>query len=257
VLSGLAAASVPACSLAQGAPASPGGRISLDGGGLKFGGPIIMAGTTNVLPLLKRSDVQSHIGLSLRQKNELNEILTGPQRITVNLVDHGDKDDAARQRELEKQVAAQVGGPEEKVKAVLKPEQYSRLQELQLQWKGVLILADQKIADKVGISRETRPEINKIVGEYNMEKMKVMQSLMQVDETPRQDGNNVQLRRMVKMNTKELENPLSPAYKALDEAKKAAEKKVLAALTPEDRDSWRKAQGAPFTFRTDIAGNRF
>lgn len=226
-------------------------------GGLRFGSPIMVSGGTGLLPLLRRSDVQSGVSLSLRQKQQLAEVLNSPQRITINMVNNGNLDEEARRKEMEKQVAAQLGGPEEKIKAVLRPEQFARLQELMLQWRGPLILGDAKTADRLKISPESRAEIHKAAAEYQAVKAEVMASLTQVNDTPGQDGPNKSLRRMVRVNTEELEYPLSPAYKKLDAAKKEAEKRILDVLTPEERDSWRKAQGAPFTFRTDIRGNRF
>ena len=184
-------------------------------------------------------------------------MLNGPQKFTINMVNNGNLSEDERKKEMEKQIAAQLGGPEEKIKAILKPEQYSRLQELMLQWRGPVILGDAKIADKLKIEPEHRSQIAQIVSEYNAAKMKVMASLTQVDDRPSQDGNNVRLARVVRVNAEELENPLSPSYKELDSAKKEAEKRIMAILSPEESTAWHKAQGAPFTFRTDIKGNRF
>jgi hypothetical protein len=249
------AVSASAACIAQAPDAPP--PTPFGAGGFRIGGPIMMSGGNTLVPLLRRSDVQSGIALSLRQKQQLAEILNSPQRITINMVNNGNLDEEARKKEMEKQVAAQLGGPEEKVKALLKPDQFERLQELLLQWKGPLILGDAKSADRLKLSPESRTDIAKAVNEYQAVKNEVMASLTQVNDTPGQDGPNKSLRRMVKVNTQELENQLSPAYKKLDAAKKDAEKRILDALDPAERDSWRKAQGAPFTFRTDIPGNRF
>jgi hypothetical protein len=227
-------------------------------GGLPFGGPIMVSGGTNLLPLLKRPDVQSTLGLGLRQKNELNDVLNSPQKFTIKMVDNGNLSDDERKKEMDKQIAAQLGGPEEKIKAILKPEQYSRLQELMLQWRGPIILGDAKVADRLKLEPEHRAQIAQIVSEYNAEKMKVMASLTQVSDSSDGAGNSGKVQRMMRVNTQELENPLSPSYKALDGAKKDAEKRILAVLSSDEAAAWQKAQGAPFTFRTDIKGsNRF
>jgi hypothetical protein len=225
----------------------------LEGGG---GLPVFaMAGTRNLLPLLKRSEVQSTIGLDLKQKQALDDLLNNPQRsaIRINATNEGDRDPEKIKKQIEDQIKAQQGGIDERIKSVLRPEQYDRLQQLDLQWRGLLALADQKVADRLKIAPAHRGEIGKISADYQAIKGQVMMELAQKSE----EGAGNERRVMVRMNTKELENPLSPAYKKLDEAKKDAEKKIMAVLSSEERVTWKAAQGAPFVFRTDQRGNRF
>jgi hypothetical protein len=214
-----------------------------------------MAGQRSLLPLLKRPEVQNAISLDLKQKQALEDLLNNPQRsaIRINAVNEGDRDPEKIRKQIEDQIKAQQGGVEERIKSVLKPDQYDRLLQLDLQWRGPLALADQKVADRLKIAQESRREIAPIAGEYHAVKAKVMMELAQQS----QEGSGGQVRVMMKLNTKELENPLSPSYKKLDAAKKEAEKKILAVLSPEDKATWKQAQGAPFVFRTDQRGNRF
>jgi hypothetical protein len=247
----------------QGGPGGPGGpggqggpgRILLGGPG---GGPMVMPSFRSVLSLLRRPDVQNHLSLSLKQKQTLAELLDNPKPRTIRFEanDTTARDPEAIRKSIEEQVRNQLSGEEQQVKDALTPEQFNRLRQLELQWKGALSLADQRVADRLKISQEARQPIQKAAQEYNQTKM---QTLMDLAHTQTDNNGQGAVRVGIRMNAnpKELENPLSPQYKKLDAAKKEAEGKILAALSLAERTAWNEALGAPFTFRKDLPGNRF
>jgi hypothetical protein len=215
----------------------------------------ITGAMTSVTSLIKRADVQGHISMTIKQKNDLNDLMKGPQGIRVAIESQTPLSEEERSKKIREQIEAQLAAPEERIKSVLRPEQYSRLKELQLQWAGPLILSDSKTAAKVKISPEHQGEIGKIAAAYAQTKQDVMSALMQHETQSSPDGSQKAV--MVRLNTKELENPVSPYTQKLTAAKKGAEQRIMAVLSAGEKDSWKTAQGAPFTFRTDLPGLRF
>lgn len=207
--------------------------------------------------LLKRSDVQNNLSLNLNQKHDLQDLFSNPNagRLTIKLTSHGEQDEAERRKQIEDQIATQIGDSDDKIKAVLKPEQLARLEELSLQWQGPLALGNTKTAKKIGLSADAASQIAKAAADYQAEKQKIIMLMATQDKNASPDGSQVMVR--MKVNTKALDNPLSPEYRKLSARKKEAEKRVLALLSQDERDAWNRALGAPFTFRTDLPGNRF
>lgn len=207
----------------------------------------------DILTLLRRPDVQNGLRLSLRQRNLLAELLQEPPRISVRVEQRMEGSPAGRGEPAE--VRTSVNTSESQVLAVLTDEQKARLEELRLQWRGPLALAEPKVADKVGLRPDARAEIGRIAAEYEKVKSEVMQSLAQVQEAVSPDGTQRSV--AVRLDTSELERPLSPLRKRLQRAKKSAEEKILALLQPEERERWDALCGAPFTFRSGLPGLRF
>jgi hypothetical protein len=223
-------------------------------GGLS-GGPLLLGGGMDgpkLRQLIARPDVQRGLDLNLHQKNAIAELLKDPNvgRIQVRFDGSAPTDEETRRKAIEDQVRAQSGSLGEKVQKILKPEQYDRFLQLDLQWRGPLALADSKVAEKLKLSPESRVQIEKAAAAYRVTKQEVMMKLAERND----DGNG---RVMVRLNTKELDNPQSPAAKQLSKAKQEAETQILDALKPEEKSRWNKAQGEAFTFRVDIPGNRF
>jgi hypothetical protein len=135
----------------------------------------------------------------------------------------------------------------DKVKKILKPEQMTRLHQLDLQKRGALSLNDPKVADELKLSPESRAAIAKIAADYQATVGKTMQEAFQ---GAAQNGN------LQRGQGPDISNKLSPLRKALDAAKKDAEEKIVAALTPEEKATWTAAQGDPFKFRPDVIPQR-
>jgi hypothetical protein len=238
-------------SLAQVVVAPPGapGQVGQLGRPLMIGGG--MEGP-RLRQLITRPDVQRGLELNLTQQNEIKELFADPNngRVAVRLEATGATDPESLRKQAEEQIRAQQGSVEDKVKKILKPNQWDRFVELDLQWRGPLALATPKAAERLKIDNAHRAQIGQIATEYNMEKQDVMMKLAERND----DGNG---RVMVRINTKALDNPQLPEVKQLKKAKEAAEKKILAVLSAEEKERWNKALGEPFSFRTDLPGNRF
>jgi hypothetical protein len=214
----------------------------------------IMAGMNSLLQIVKRADVQGALHMDLKQKGALDEVFSNGRSLKFNVNATDTTTQADHMKQIKDQIAAQMGGNDEKIKAILHPDQFERAMQLQLQWRGPIILGEQKVADKVKISKEHQAAIAGVVAEYETVHHQVLMSMMEHSEQPG-DGDRKMV--MMKLNTEELKNQLSPAYKTLSRAKAQAEQKILGLLSGEEKQSWHNALGAPFTFRTDLPGLRF
>src|ERR1051325_9926158 len=116
-------------------------------------------------------------------------------------------------------------------------------------------MADYKVAEKLKLSQPHRAEISRIAAEYNRTKSEVMMSLTQQTADASPDGSRRAV--MMRLDASQLENIHSPAYLKLDAAKQAAETKIMALLSPEEKAAWNQAIGTPKLFRKYLPGNRF
>jgi hypothetical protein len=214
---------------------------------------------SNPMGLLQRIEVQTHLHLDLRQKNALAELQNGMQadmRSRMQQVFQGNNPANMRNmtpeqrntqmQEMQGKVQAAMetfqGELTDKVKKILKPEQVTRLHQLDLQKRGPLGLSDAKVADELKLSPESRAAIAKISADYQATVGKTMQEAFQ---SAAQNGN------LQRGQGPDLSNRLSPVRKAIDKAKKDAEDKIVAALTTDEKAAWTAAQGDPFKFRPD------
>src|SRR5258708_14439064 len=85
----------------------------------------------------------------------------------------------ANRAQMMAEMQAWQGELNEKVKAILRPAQIKRLGELDLQYRGPLALADQKIANQVKLSGEHKSEIAKIYGDFQGAQQQQMQEFFQ------------------------------------------------------------------------------
>lgn len=245
-----------ACALALTAVASA-QTDSGSGGYLRLASPALSVSGGGLSSLIKRADVQTGLKLNLRQRNELGALLREPNqiRVAVTMSEQDARDPDALQRQADEQVQAQLGRHDEKIKAILTDEQWNRLQQLALQWKGPLALAEPPVAKSVGFSREAAAQVSKYAAEYAATKSEVMASLARTQEDVSPDGS--QRRVAARIDTSELDRRFSPARKKLLKAKAKAETSILGVLNPDELKRWAEACGKPFTFRSDIKGMRF
>jgi hypothetical protein len=203
--------------------------------------------------VLRRDEVQSHLHLTVKQKTELDEMIKNPQgiKVSVEASQHSNPEDLRKQ--VEEQVAKQSNENGDRIKSVLKPEQYKRLEELVLQWKGALSLNNGKVAYEVKISPEHRSAINQIMTDYYEKKQEIIMAAAQVEE--RNDGGNVA--RAVRIDGRKVFAPGSDSFKKLTVLKANAEAKIIAVLSAQEKSAWQAAQGDPFTFRADLPADRF
>jgi hypothetical protein len=261
------------------------GQFGQGGFGMRMGqekNPLV----THVFELINRPDVQNEIGMDLRQKNALAQYQTqmqanirqqmqemfrnlrgqdgagGRQRQRdpgnagggaeqpgqggqTGQQDPGQQRDQFRQQ-IEQQRNQIQGGMEKGLKDLLRPEQVARLYQLDLQWRGVLSIADVKVAEEIEASQQTRAAITGLVTEYQNRVRESRQQMMQAFREQRQAATNNPNQGGIR------QDPMIAVERADAAARKEAEEKALKALSPEERAGWTKVQGKPFTFRSDI-----
>ena len=233
-----------------------------------YGGPmsvrvpgIIDPMQANPMGLLRRPEVQSELRLDLRQKNALAALedkarsdgqqadlqrrqAQDPQQLR-NLTP---EQRLARFREMNAQTQAASQPPHgeltPQVKEILKPEQVTRLTQLDRQRRGPLSLADSKLSADVPLSPEHRREVQQILQGYQQQQNDIVRDAFEsMRQTARQGQPPPRL--------PDFSSPLSPLRQKLAKIRKEAEQKAMDTLSPEEKASWQNAQGEPFTFRAD------
>lgn len=217
--------------------------------------------------LLARPEVQAHLHLTVRQKNELG-LNPGPGRNKPSVAGGGAMKSAEaagrnfstklrevngqsgnlspeEQRQairemtarLHAEADAQQKASEDAARRVLSSAQLKRLVELDLQLRGPAALGDTEMAEQVQLSAQQRAQIAAILTEAEKQVGKVMFAQTTSSRRPRPSNAP--------------NNRLSPKQQQMHAIEKEAEAKILALLTPEQAEHWQQAQGTPFTFRTD------
>ena len=217
VLAGLMLAA-PALSQAQGPGGGGGGRRV----GFRVGSPVTVG-------LIRSEAVQEELGITSEQKAELTKFFESrrpsgtsgfggfdPREFEKLSGEERDK----KMDELRQAAEERAKKVEESLKALLKPEQWIRLNELRLQ--------------KEGARAWSREEVQKHLALTDEQKAKVKTLTEALDEG---GGNFRSLRRMSEEERKEMETRLA-----------AFEKGMAEVLTPEQKETWTKLQGAEFKF---------
>jgi hypothetical protein len=203
---------------------------------------------SSLIQLALRSEVQNELGMSLPQRNAVAELdprknmPTRPARQREQRFEGGDQD---IQRHLDSTVIAQRNAGDEKLKSILKPEQMKRLLQLDLQWRGPLAMADPRVAERLDIASAHRTKINDISAEFNQVRAELLSEAMHIDQSA--PG-------IIRVDTKDMDNPLTPVGKKYAGAKKSAEDKILKLLSAEEKARWKQSQGEEFVFRKDRPG---
>jgi hypothetical protein len=217
--------------------------------------PPVALSMNNLVRLLSRPEVQSHLRLTLKQKNALADLFNNPQRgrANIQITTQGQPDPAAIRQQIQDQIAARQGEQEKQIAEILKPEQMTRLHELDMQWQGPVALGDSKVAGEVKLSADHQKEIAGIVQDYQIKRQQALMELAQEQTESAPNGRRAM--RRIMLNTNVLDNPLHPTRKKLDALRKEAEGKIIGLLSAEEKERWTKAQGEPFTFRKDQPGS--
>jgi hypothetical protein len=215
-------------------------------------------GGHSLLRLLRRAEVVTYLSLSLYQQKAIKDLAEDPAagRLKLSFSSNGPATDPEEmKREAEKQIAEQQKGVLDKIKDILKPEQFARIQELAIQWRGPLILSDYKIAEKAKITGPHRQEIGKLAGEYQRAKMAILMELAETQDEG--DPASGQFRRAVRIDSSKIEKTGTPAFNKLSALKKEVDEKIMALLSDDEKKSFEKIQGEQFTFRKEPVGDRF
>ncbi len=227
VLAGLLLA--PALSFAQAPGGGRGGRGGFGGG---FGGGGISG-------LLRMEEVQKEVKITDEQKAELTKI--GEANRPAAPVGGFDQEAFAKLTEEERtklRAEMQAAGEErskkseEAIKALLKPEQWTRLSELRVQRDGVRGLAREDVQKQLGLSAEqvakikTLTDANAPTGGFG-------------GGRPGADQSEEEARK---------------AREERDAKRAAFDKDMAAVLTADQTAAWTKLQGAKFEFPARGAG---
>lgn len=221
VLAGLMLAA-PALSQAQGPGGGGGGRRGGFGGGFGRGGAGSSAG------LLMMEEVQKELGVTAEQKAEFTKAMEsmspvgGPggfNREEFRKLSQEERD--KKLAEFRKEGEERSKKADEAVKALLKPEQWTRLSELRLQREGVRALSREDVQTQLGLTDEQKAKIKTLA------------------ETPIQGFANFE--DMSEEERAKLREEMTARREAFD-------KGMAEVLTPEQKETWTKLQGAKFEF---------
>jgi hypothetical protein len=149
-----------------------------------------------------------------------------------------------------------------KLPDILSADQVKRLDQIDLQQRGVLALADDKVADQVGLDADAQRQVANIAGEFKNVSEQQVQATMAANRRNfapgggpgggGPGGGGFQ--------------PPDPATRAAMQAsmqklqadvakyKKEAEGKVMALLTDDQKKTWKSLLGKPFTMPTPTFG---
>ena len=256
-------------------PAVPGGPGGAFGPGARFGPPQLdqaanpyffgrVSSTPNPMGLLMRPEVQSELRLNIRQKNALMQLMQQSaiqmrQSVATRFRDMRRLSPEERRARMEEMRATAAAPPylaqgdlTPQVRELLKPNQIERLYQLDLQYRGPLALGDPRTAEKVQLSPAHRAEIARIAAEYETQRQQAVQQYMaEVRETAAVQGVPARPGLIRRSSAAALQNRLSPVRQKIEDLRKDAEARVLALLSPEERQQWEAAQGPKFKFRAD------
>ena len=228
--------------------------------GMMMGGPNTRS---NPLGLLMRSDVQREISLGLRQKTAIEELQQKSQvarqqkmgavmqNVAAGLRNANPQDRQAQMQDVQTQMETAMNSLEgelsEQIKKILKPEQVTRLHELDLQKRGPIALSDSKVQEELKITQPSRSEIAKLVAVFNTKQREIMMTGMQQLQ---QNGGGIQPGQ--RPTQQKMQEILAPLQKKVADEQTATEELIVTVLTPEESETWTKALGVKFRFRTDI-----
>ena len=221
VLAGLLLAA-PALSFAQG----PGGGRGGFGGG--FGG----RGGGGISGLLRMEEVQKEISVTDEQKAELTKIseagrgaggAAGFDREAFQKLTEDERN--KRLEEMRKEGEERTKKADEAIKAMLKPEQWTRLSELRAQREGVRALSREEVQQELALTEEQIAKVKTLTDAQNAGGFG--------------GGRNFQ-----DMSEEEMRK----AREEMTAKREAFDKDMAAVLTEEQKATWTKMQGAKFEF---------
>lgn len=201
--------------LAQPGPGGPGGRRGMGPGmfpGFGMGGGF---------GLLMMPEVQKELGITEQQRQQIGQLMM-EQREQMQALMQQMRDATPEQRQQLMQQAMQKW--DEGIGKILQPAQKSRLRELQLQAEGASALMRADVAKELNLSEEQRKKISDIVAQYRQKQMQLWQQ-----------GRGPDADRQALMQQ-------------MQQLRQQMDKELLAVLTAQQQEQWKKMQGKPFQF---------
>jgi Spy/CpxP family protein refolding chaperone len=189
------------------APALAQGRGGFGGG---MGGPV---------NLLARQEVQKELKLTTEQTEKATALATSNrEKMMAELEGVDQADRGAKMMEVSKKLNEEGL---KKIKGFLKEEQVTRLTQIDLQQRGLPVLADDKeVAKKLSITDEQATKIKTITADMQAERREIMQS---AGDDRQAAGQKVQT------------------------LQKETGEKILALLSADQKKTWKEMTGEPFT----------
>lgn len=186
-----------------------------------------------------------------------------------------------QRQEIQQKLDQAQAAREKDVESVLRPAQVKRLHELDLQWRGALAVADTEVGDKLALTAEQKSGVNALLQEFRTTQQQQRQGMFQnqfrqrrqrfPQGNPAQGGNasgtdtpapgdtpaggpptpdaNGPIMPPQPPTLDQMQRMMDDQLAATTKARKAAETKVLALLTPAQKQKWLTLQGKPFRFR--------
>ncbi|HLK61549.1 MAG TPA: hypothetical protein VKU00_33685 [Chthonomonadaceae bacterium] len=237
---------------APGGPATPVGPEYID------------PGRSYIHQLLKRNDVRSELLISAQQREALDSTNTQQQQaarlnIPALAIDLKDKspDELREQlaestKKIQEYMKTLAAESDKKLASILTPKQMTRLQELDLQWRGPLAMGVKPVADQVKLTNEQAPKAAQLLGEYLQEVSRQMRSGVHIANLSSVPGAPAsETVGGVPSTPAERQARMEVAQKEIEKARKALGERALKGITDEQHAQWSTLTGKPFTFRTN------
>jgi len=210
--------------VAQPGPGGPGGRRGMGPGmGRGFG---MGAG----FGLLMMPEVQREINLTQQQQQQIQQLMAEQREQMMPLMQQMREATPEQRQQLMQQVMQKW---DEGIGKILQPAQKARLRELQLQAEGTMALGRPDVAKELNLSEEQRKKITDTLTQYGQKQMQLWQQGA---------GPDVDRQAM---------------FQRMQQLRQQMGRELLAVLTPQQQEQWKKMQGKPFQFpRGPFGGGR-
>ena len=147
-----------------------------------------------------------------------------------------------------------VAERDQKLAAILTPKQFTRLKELDLQWRGPLAMGVKDVSEQAKLTKEQSPKVSDLLKEYRQEVGKQLNFgarnivFNQKQGAPAPPAGDTKA--PPPATPAEMQVRLEKAKKEIEKARKSLGEKALKGVADEQRAQWATLTGKPFQFRT-------
>ena len=242
--------------------AGPNGMIGIKGIS------VIDPGRSYLLPLLKREDVQAQLFLSPRQREALDALEKKQQtelqqqiKLTAlppigELAGKSKEELSAmfteRAVKMREDMQALSSDRDKKMAAIVTPTQWSRLKELDLQWRGPLAMGVKEVAEQAKLTPSQTPAVAGLLKEYRQEVSKRMGTGFRTVSLGQKSAGGTPSTRSENpppTTPAEMQANMEKTAKEIEKARKALGDKALNTISSEQKAQWAALTGKPFVFR--------